>query len=121
MAELEILKLLSRKHSPPAEYIQSIVKNERALIVKLADRIANMKDLLAWMKGEITSENLDIAKKYQQENRVLLKAVVKNFKQYLDLKNPITHPFAYQVIELTKFDKQMQKMLNRGIFPEGKL
>lgn len=96
---MNLVKLLSRniENEDGSSYLDGIINNEDALIIKLADRIANMKDIIRWVKEEgICPESRKIAEKYTIENRILMKAINERYTQYLENLEEQVHPFYYQ-------------------------
>jgi len=49
--EIRLLNLLTRKKGQEAEYLPLLFQDEDAARIKLADRIANCRDLAAWVQG----------------------------------------------------------------------
>lgn len=102
--ELSLLKLVSRNfdNEDNTSYIEGIVNNEDAVVIKFADRIANIKDLLLWIREEkgFNISSLKMATKYMGETEEMLELVDKRYpdlmktsaqsglaKQYAMLKN----------------------------------
>lgn len=111
--EMEILKLLSRniENEDGTGYIEGILNNSDALIVKLADRIANMKDLICWLKSDKCSEDaIRISEKYIKENKSILDGMEGMYPQLFDESLIPDHPFVFQVDELMKLTEELEKL-----------
>lgn len=112
---IELVKLLSRNHKNrnSVGYIAGILGNEDAIIVKLADRIANMKDLNNWIENEegFTESSLRLADKYVEENRELVSKIRNIYPNAL--KTLVNNPIPDQLIvldrEIKKLDRNMSK------------
>lgn len=116
--EIEIIELLSRniENKDGSDYIEGIVANEDALIVKLADRIANMKDLIIWVKKDgMTEESKKLAEKYFNETQELLDLTTLRYPKLVDFNNKEVHPFAYQVSALEDLLVELGELMDKPI------
>ena len=71
--ERHILCLLDRKDRDNTAYWRGIFSNTDAVRVKLADRVANLRDLIAWMKagGAQCPRCLEQARRYLEANSII--------------------------------------------------
>lgn len=80
--EIDLLKLLSRNYQtdPAISYIEQIMQDEDAALVKCADRIANIKDLLRWVQNErgFTESAALTAQKYLDETTQMLELLTQS-------------------------------------------
>lgn len=96
--EVRLLAILSRNvgHPDGSEYWEGIFSTQDAVIVKLADRIANLRDLIAWVRMEegFSSESLPIFEKYRTEYELISSLLRQKYPNKSDCDN---HPFGYQI------------------------
>lgn len=96
--ESHLLALLSRNVPDVAgrEYWTRIIDSEDALIVKLADRLANLLDLIAWVDrgGGFTDKAALQAEKYFREYEQFVPLFTS---EILQLAEGDSHPFAFQI------------------------
>lgn len=102
--EMDILNLMSRnvKNKDGSDYIQGIMGNVDAVIVKFADRIANTNDLILWVETVrgFTKTSLRMTEKYLKETREMVDIFKEKYgesfkggelrslaKQWIELKN----------------------------------
>ncbi len=75
--EVDVLNLLSRNviNKDGSSYLEGIMGNPGAVIVKLADRIANISDLMLWISSVrgFTETSLRMTEKYLKEHEELLR------------------------------------------------
>lgn len=75
--EADVLNLLSRNvmNKDGSSYLEGIMGNPGAVIVKLADRIANISDLMLWISSVrgFTETSLRMTEKYLKEHEELLR------------------------------------------------
>lgn len=90
--ETKLLDLITRKQGQEDRYLPELFAMEDGAILKLADRIANLKDLRKWVEKEqgFTERASDIFKKYRHETREMLALTRRNYsKQMQDPNHPI--------------------------------
>lgn len=100
--EINLLKLLSRNYhtDPNSSYIESVMKNDNAAIIKCADRIANIKDLILWVRNErgFTESASFTAKKYIRETNQMLDLLEYNHPDLFT--NPDNSPLNFLHVKL---------------------
>ena len=94
--ETQLLDLITRKEGEENGYLKNLFALEDGAIIKLADRIANLKDLLNWVEKEqgFTERAAGIFAKYRAENDEILELTARNFPEQMEDEN---HPIARQV------------------------
>lgn len=101
--EMNLLKLLSKKipNEDGTDYLEGILQNEEALIIKLADRIANLKDLTRWiMLAGLRPELVEIIQQYITKNQETYQRIQEKYPQYLEKEKDPKHPFHYQLPQI---------------------
>lgn len=91
--ETKLLDLITRKEGQENEYLPNLFATEDGAILKLADRIANLKDLRKWVEKEhgFTDRASDIFEKYRYETEKMLHLTQENYgKQVQDESHPIS-------------------------------
>lgn len=107
--DIEILLKLSRNYSNE-DYIIKMFGDEDAVIVKMADRISNMYDLIAWIeKRGFNYNNTKITKKYLKENKSMLDNLKSKYPNFLKMNVKISHPFLYQYNKLIMLTNKLAK------------
>ncbi len=96
--ELEILRLQTRKfkNKDGSSYIDGILTNESATVVKMADRIACMDYLCRIAKRDSAFEkkNRDLATLYLEENKRLMDGIESSYsEQFLDKKHALSKQY----------------------------
>ena len=75
--------MLSRnvENDDQSSYIDGIMANEDATLVKFSDRISNMKDLITWIRQEkgFTVDSLYTTIKYLNETEEMLNKVLAKY------------------------------------------
>lgn len=107
--ETVLLDLVTRKKGQEESYLPSIFANEEAARVKIADRIANCRDLIAWVKKEqgfAPAAEL-IYQKYRRENAIILALLEQNYPVQL---NDGDHPLTHQVRELKGAMNELEEL-----------
>jgi len=97
---LELLKLLARNYVPEGEdYLERTVSDSRAAVVKLADGIANLQDLIQWVREEkgFTAHASATAQKYMQETPQLIRLVEERYPLE---SGDLDHPFRHELSRL---------------------
>ncbi|NLM42079.1 MAG: hypothetical protein GX199_07190 [Firmicutes bacterium] len=100
--EAMLLNLLTRKKDQEEGYLPGIFAVEEAARIKLADRIANCRDLLAWVRQAqgFPEKARHIYEKYRRENELIFDLVQEHYsEQMVDPSHPIC-----QQIQLLKED-----------------
>ncbi len=94
--ETELLDLVTRKEGQEYRYLQDLFAMEDGAILKLADRIANLKDLQEWVEKEqgFTERALDIFKQYRYETLAMLDLTIVHYRE--QMQDP-DHPISRQV------------------------
>jgi len=112
---IETLKRLSRNipNEDKTGYLEGILKDEDALIVKLADRISNLKDLILWLHNDdgMNKASKKIADKYLKEDDELLLGVKKLFPKLL--RDNADSPIANQYIKVKQLNIDLKKLYDR--------
>lgn len=91
--ETKLLDLIARKQDPEYAYLRDLFAIEDGVIVKLADRIANLKDLQKWVDKEqgFTQRAMDIFETYRFETVAMLDLVILHYaEQMQDTDHPIS-------------------------------
>lgn len=108
--DMELLVMLSRNYSDE-DYIIKMFKDEDVVIVKMADRISNMYDLIAWIERRgFVDGNVKITKKYLKENKKMLDNLESKYPNFLRMDVKIVHPFAYQYHNLLRLNNMLIKL-----------
>jgi uncharacterized protein (UPF0335 family) len=100
---METLKRLSETtpNKDGTSYTEGILKDEDALIIKLASRISNIRDLINWIHNEgISKQSKKIVDKFLKETPELQAGIKKIYPTLL--KDNPDSPIASQVIDLKK-------------------
>lgn len=94
--ETKLLDLITRKEGQEYGYLQNLFAIEDGAILKLADRIANLKDLQKWVEKEqgFTGRALDIFRKYRYETLAMLDLTIVHYREQMQDPN---HPISRQV------------------------
>ena len=94
--ETRLLDLIARKEDPEYAYLRDLFAMEDGAIVKLADRIANLKDLQKWVEKEqgFTARALDIFEKFRYETLAMLDLTILHHPE--QMQDP-DHPISRQV------------------------
>ena len=94
--ETKLLDLIARKQDPEYAYLRDLFAIEDGVIVKLADRIANLKDLQKWVDKEqgFTQRAMDIFETYRFETVAMLDLVILHYAE--QMQDP-DHPISRQV------------------------
>ena len=94
--ETKLLDLIARKQDPEYAYLRDLFAIEDGVIVKLADRIANLKDLQKWVEKEqgFTQRAMDIFETYRFETVAMLDLVILHYAE--QMQDP-DHPISRQV------------------------
>ncbi len=91
----ELLKLLSRNvdNEGGVGYLEAIMKDEDATIIKFADRSSNIKDLILWIEDQegFCKDSKRITEKYIDETDKMI-AIFK--KHYKVVKEPLKKDYA---------------------------
>ena len=110
--QVECLKLLSRnvENADGSSYLDGIMANEDALIVKLADRVANLDDLMLWVKKSegFEEEALAIAHKYLEECEYLVEQVELRYGALLDDRE---HFISRQIHDLNRALEKLEDLM----------
>lgn len=81
--EQGLLILLSRNIENPdgSSYIDGIMNNKDAIIIKFADRISNIKDLIQWVKSDkrFTATSLKLAERYLKETKDMMNLYLEKY------------------------------------------
>jgi hypothetical protein len=113
--EIGLVERVSRNipNGDGTNYVDGVVNDEDSLIVKFADRIANIKDLIRWANKTdgFTSESLKIANKYLKETNTLLDKAEKKYPEYM--KADSNHPFFYQTTHLNNLVIQLDRLVDK--------
>lgn len=104
--ETRLLDLLTRKKGQEEKYLPGICAEEDAVRIKLADRIANCRDLAAWVTKDrcFCEEARGIHENYKRENAAILAMLHQHFAA--ELADP-SHVFSRQ---LKLLDRCMQEL-----------
>ena len=107
--ETKLLDLITRKEGQENEYLENLFAMEDGAILKLADRIANLKDLRKWVEKEqhFTERAADIFKKYRYETEEMLALTQKNYGE--QMQNP-NHPISRQVKILQEDFAELERL-----------
>ena len=110
--ETRLLNLVTRKKGQEDGYLHGIFAVEDAAIVKLADRIANCRDLIRWVRKEqgFTERARKIYEKYRRENQVIFALVQENFQDQVE--DP-EHPFSRQVQLLEADAAELERLYDQ--------
>ncbi len=94
--ETKLLDLITRKEGQERDYLQDLFAVEDGAILKLADRIANLKDLRKWVEKEqgFTERASELFRKFQYETKEMLELARKNYREQMEDPN---HPISRQV------------------------
>lgn len=90
--EVRLLDLITRKEGEEDDYLPNLFAEEDGAILKLADRIANLRDLCEWVQKEqgFSARAGEIFRKYHGETEVMLELTRTNFPEQIhDQKHPI--------------------------------
>ncbi|NMB02715.1 MAG: hypothetical protein GX971_14550 [Firmicutes bacterium] len=109
--ETYLLDLMTRKEGQENDYLRNIFSVEDAAIVKLADRIANCKDLIVWVRKEqgFTPRAREIYEKYMKEHNEIKELLHNNFAQQMEDPN---HPMFRQVRILWDAVSELEELSN---------
>ncbi len=114
---MRLLRTLSRNavEGDGFKYLDGIIEDEDALIVKLADRVANMKDLLCWIKkeGGFNKESRKIAKKYIGETEYMLTGLRQRYPGLITGSKK--HPFSFQAEMLKNLLEELKRFYNNKV------
>ena len=107
--ETRLLNLLTRKKGQEAEYLQLLFQDEDAARIKLADRIANCRDLAAWVQGTqgFPPRARRIYEKYKRENAVILELIQEHFQAQAEDPD---HVFFHQIPLLQKNMAELDRL-----------
>lgn len=107
--ETQLLDLMTRKEGCESDYLRNIFSVEDAAIVKLADRIANCKDLINWVQKEqgFTSKSHEIYQKYMRENKEIFDLLQANYTKQMQDQN---HPMSRQVKILEEDVAELERL-----------
>lgn len=107
--ETRLLDLITRKKGEENGYLENLFALEDGAIVKLADRIANLKDLQKWVEREqgFTERAAAIFAKYRGENEEILKLIAANFAEQMQDEN---HPIARQMKILKEVFAELEQI-----------
>lgn len=107
--ETQLLDLMTRKEGQENEYLPNLFATEDGAILKLADRIANLKDLRKWVEKEqgFTGRASDIFEKYRYETVEILHLTQENYGEQLQDES---HPIARQVRILREDFAELQRL-----------
>jgi len=105
--EARLLDLIARKEDPEYAYLRDLFAIEDGVIVKLADRIANLKDLQKWVDKEqgFTERALHLFEKYRYETVAMLDLVILHYGE--QMQDP-DHPISRQVELLQEVFKDLE-------------
>lgn len=110
--DVQLIKLLSRNipNEDGSDYLTGIMQDEDAIIVKLADRLANMEDLFLWVDNEnsFNEDSLKIAEKYLKENDLILERLST---MYPDLNEIKDSPIPCQYEQLKTLQCELEQRL----------
>jgi uncharacterized protein (UPF0335 family) len=106
------LKRLSKTipNKDGTEYLDGILKDEDALIIKLASRISNIRDLINWIQNDngLSKQSKKIADRFLKETPELQAGIKKIYPTLL--KDKPDSPIASQVIDLKKCLSDLTKV-----------
>ncbi|MCK9526416.1 MAG: hypothetical protein M0R49_10905 [Limnochordia bacterium] len=107
--ETRLLDLITRKEGQEYAYLPNLFAMEDGAIVKLADRIANLKDLQKWVEKEqgFTERSLDIFKKWRYETLEMLDLTIVHYRE--QMQDP-DHPISRQVQLLQEVFGELEKL-----------
>lgn len=91
--ETQLLDLITRKEGQEYGYLEDLFAMEDGAILKLADRIANLKDLQKWVEKEqgFTERAQNIFEKYRYETLAMLDLTILRYgEQMQDPEHPIS-------------------------------
>ena len=110
-----IKRLTRQKVISSDEYIGGIFEDEDAVIVKLADRIANSRDLILWMEnvGGVNTAIIRIVDKYTKENEIIFKLLEKSHKNFFKSRTNIGSTLWSMAMWLKQLVKELNRTYNK--------
>ncbi len=113
--EQGLLVLLSRNIENPdgSSYIDGIMKDKDAIIIKFADRISNIKDLILWVESDrgFTTTSLKLAERYLKETKEMMDLYLEKYPD--GLTNEEFGPIGGQWNSLDNLQKELEGMYNK--------
>ncbi|HPT83045.1 MAG TPA: hypothetical protein PLM25_04080 [Limnochordia bacterium] len=112
--ETMLLGLLTRKQGQEEDYLPELFSVEEAARIKLADRIANCRDLLSWVRQAqgFPARARRIYEKYRKENELIFRLVHEHYGRQLD--DP-AHPISQQVQLLQEVAAELEQLYTQYV------
>lgn len=107
--ETRLLDLITRKEGHENAYLRNLFALEDGAILKLADRIANLKDLRKWVEKEqgFTERAAEIFKKYRFETLEMLDLTITYYSEQMQDES---HPISRQVKILQEEFSELERI-----------
>ncbi len=107
--ETKLLDLITRKEGQENAYLRNLFALEDGAILKLADRIANLKDLRKWVEKEqgFTERAAEIFKKYRFETLEMLDLTITYYSEQMQDES---HPISRQVKILQEEFSELERI-----------